>query len=228
MGRPIVGVVIGYPLFYVTVIGSGIKNSEAACAILFKRDPSNCIDEDKIRMNDKWWKKRRDERNPWFDIFHEIDRIEKMMDEMIRQAFSSSRSPFKTAKTRKPSKPHVYGFSISVGPNGRPRIREFGNVQKSRYGPRIREQREPLVDVLDEEEEIAVVAELPGVEKEDINLHASGTGLTISVDNPQRKYHKELPLPKEVDPKPVKASYKNGVLEVRFKKKGKGKKIRIN
>ena len=111
--------------------------------------------------------------------------------------------------------------------DGRPRIREFGDVQRSRYGTRIREQREPLVDVLDEEEEVIVVAELPGVEKEDINLHASEDELIISVDTPQRKYHKELPLPEEVDPKPVRASYKNGVLEVRLKKKGKGEKIRI-
>jgi len=100
-------------------------------------------------------------------------------------------------------------------------------MQRSRYDPRIKEQREPLVDVLDEEEGVAVVAELPGVEKEDISLQASEGRLTISVDNPQRKYHKELSLPEEVNPKPVKTSYKNGVLEVRFKKKGKGEKICI-
>lgn len=178
-------------------------------------------------MSDRWWEKRRKERHPWFDVFREIDRIEKMMDEMMRQAFSSFRSPFEATRKSKRFRPHVYGFSITIGPDGRPRIREFGNVQRSRYGPRIREQSEPLVDVLDEEEDVVVVAELPGVEKEDINLHASKGGLTISVDTPQQKYHKELPLPEEVDPKPVKASYKNGVLEVRFKKKGKREKIRI-
>lgn len=83
------------------------------------------------------------------------------------------------------------------------------------------------MDVLDEEEEVVVVAELSGVEKEDISFYASKDGLTISVDTPQRKYQKELPLPEEVDPKPVKASYKNGVLAIRFKKKSKGEKIRI-
>jgi len=56
---------------------------------------------------------------------------------------------------------------------------------------------------------------------------ASKDGLTISVDTPQRKYQKELPLPEEVDPKPVNASYKNGVLAIRFKKKSKGEKISI-
>jgi HSP20 family protein len=168
-------------------------------------------------MSDRWWEKRRKERHPWFDVFHEFDRVEKMMDEMMRQAF---RSPFGATKKSRQFRPHVYGFSITIGPDGRPKIREFGNVQKSRYGPRIREQRDPLVDVLDEGEEVVVVAELPGVEKEDINLHVAEDRLTISVDTPQRKYQKKLPLPEEVDSKPVKASYKNGVLEVRFKKKG--------
>jgi hypothetical protein len=53
------------------------------------------------------------------------------------------------------------------------------------------------------------------------------THLRARVDTPQRKHQKELPLPKEVDPKPVKASYQNGVLAILFKKKSKGEKIRI-
>lgn len=174
-------------------------------------------------MSDRWWEKRRKKRNPWFDAFREFDRIEEMMDEMMRRAFRS----FEPSKKHTPFRPHVYGFSISVGPDGKPRIRRFGNVQKGRYGPRIRGQREPLVDVLDEEEEVVVVAELPGAKKEDVNLQTSDGGLTISVDTPQRKYHKKLPLPEEVDPKQVKTSYKNGVLEVRLKKKDKGEKIHV-
>jgi HSP20 family protein len=79
----------------------------------------------------------------------------------------------------------------------------------------------------DEEEEVVVLAELSGVKKEDISLYASKDGLTVIVDTPQRKYQKELPLPEEVYPKPVKASYKNGVLAIRFKKKSKGEKISI-
>jgi HSP20 family protein len=178
-------------------------------------------------MSARWWKKRQKERHPWFDVFQEIDRIEKMTDEMMHQAFSSFRSPFEASRTGKSFGPHVYGFSISVDGDGRPKIREFGNVQKGLYGPKIREQSEPLVDVLNEEKEVVIVAELPGVEKEDISLYAFKDGLTISVDTPQRKYQKELTLPEEVDPKSVKTSYKNGVLAVRFKKKGKGEKIRI-
>lgn len=176
-------------------------------------------------MSNRWWEKRRKNRHSWLNIFYEFDRIEKMMDEMMSQTSSYFRRPFESTGKGKRFRPHVYGFSITIGPDGRPRIREFGNVQRSLHGPRIREQREPLVDVLDEEQEVVVVAELPGVEKDDIDLQAFKGGLTISVDTPQRKYHTELQLPEEADPKPVKTSYKNGVLEVRFKKKGKEKEL---
>jgi len=96
----------------------------------------------------------------------------------------------------------------------------------------VLEEREPLVDVISTNGEIKVVAELPGVEKEDIKLHGTEDTLTISVDTPRRKYFKEIELPAKVDVKKAKTMYKNGVLEVTLpkieeKKKPKGEPIRI-
>lgn len=160
------------------------------------------------------WRKRR--KRPWFDVFMEFKEIEKIMDEMMQQTFRKS----------KRFRSYVYGFSITIGPNGRPGIREVGNVKKSRYGPRIREQRQPLVDVLDEEEEVMVVVELPGVEKEDIKLYGTEDLLTISVDKPQRKYFKEIEMPAKVNVREARVSYKNGVLEVTLPKiEGKSMEI---
>ena len=91
-----------------------------------------------------------------------------------------------------------------------------------RFGrPRIsiREEREPLVDVMETDDEVKVIAELPGVEKKDIKLYGTEDTLTISVDTAERKYYKKVELPSAVDAKSAKASYKNGVLEVRLKKK---------
>ena len=172
-------------------------------------------------MRDEWRKRRK---RPRFDVFVEFKRIEKMMDEMMRHSF---RRTFKPSKERNRFfGPHVYGFTLSIGPNGKPKIREFGNVQRSRFGPRVRREREPLVDVLEENGQIVVVAELPGVEKDNINLHASRWELIISVNTPERKYHKRLFLPKEVDPRSARVSYKNGVLQVRLKKVSTGLLIR--
>jgi HSP20 family protein len=165
---------------------------------------------ERFSLSERWWR-RRNERL-WFDIYDEFDRLEEMMDEMMRRAFETSSEG---AKFRRP---YVYGFSMSVGPDGKPMIREFGNVQSSHEGPRILEEREPLVDVMEEDKDVVILAELPGVERKDINLHATEDHLTIYVDTAERKYHKELTLRAMVDPKSAQASYKNGVLEVRLKK----------
>jgi HSP20 family protein len=114
--------------------------------------------------------------------------------------------------------PYVYGFTMRTGPDGKPIIEEFGNVR-----PPSRElpsgEREPLVDVIEDEKQVTVIAELPGVEKEDIKVKASGKNLSIKVDTPERKYSKNIALPAEVKSESAKASYKNGVLEIRFEKK---------
>ena len=119
--------------------------------------------------------------------------------------------------------PFVYGHSMTVGPDGKPKIREFGNLKpRSRFGkPQIdiKKEREPLIDVLETDKEVKVIAELPGVEKKDIKLHGTTNDLTISVETPQRKYYKTVELPTIVELKQAKSSYKNGVLEVVFKKK---------
>ncbi|MEM2935616.1 MAG: archaeal heat shock protein Hsp20, partial [Candidatus Bathyarchaeia archaeon] len=116
---------------------------------------------------------------------------------------------------------------------GKPVIREFGNVRRpTGIGtPELTEEREPLVDVVTGDKVVQVIAEVPGVEKEDINLYTTEDRLTISVDTEKRKYHKEVELPVPVEPKSAKASYKNGVLEVTLErvreKAPPGKKISI-
>ncbi len=131
--------------------------------------------------------------------------------------------------------PFVYGYSITIGPDGRPQIREFGNVKPGmRFGKPeidIKEEREPLVDIMSTDGEVKVVAELPGVDKNDIKLHGTESTLTISVDTPERKYYKEVELPAKVNPEKARSTYKNGVLEVTLEKKKeekpKGSPIKI-
>jgi HSP20 family protein len=127
---------------------------------------------------------------------------------------------------------NVNCYSVKIGPDGKPEVREFGNVKPSRFGPRVKEEREPLVDIIESDGEVHIVAELPGVEKNDIKLHGTGDTLTISVDTPQRKYYKEVTLPTKVNVKEAKTEYKNGVLEVRLpkikeEKKPKGEPISL-
>jgi HSP20 family protein len=121
---------------------------------------------------------------------------------------------------------------MKIGPDGKPEIQEFGNLKKGLKGPpEVKEEREPLVDIVETDGEVRVVAELPGVEKTDIKLHGTEDSLEISVDTPQNKYYKEVELPAKVRVKEAASTYKNGVLEVVIPKaenpKPKGEPINI-
>ncbi len=190
---------------------------------------------------ERWFRRRM--RRPfsrgWF--FEDLDEmfrdIEKMMDKGLKEF--TSRIPKDYVRERRLPDgrkirelgPFVYGYSMTIGPDGKPVVREFGNVQPSKRGPLIKEEREPLVDVISTDNEVKVVAEMPGVDKKDIKLNALDDMLTISVDTPNRKYYKEVKLPTEFEPKSAKTSYKNGVLDVTFqkskKRKPKGEPIEI-
>ena len=160
--------------------------------------------------------------------------------ERIEEAISRS---FGEAMKRKPDGggPFVYGFSMRTTPEGKPVIREFGNVKPSSEAETcglnqscldVKKEREPLVDIVNANMEIKVIVELPGVEKEDIKLSGTEIELTISVETPGRKYYKEIKIPEKVDPKKARTAYKNGVLEVTLpkieeKKEFKGEEIKV-
>jgi HSP20 family protein len=125
---------------------------------------------------------------------------------------------------------------MTTGPDGKPQIREFGNIKPEKRMGRphldIKEKRDPLADVMTTDNEVKVVLELPGVEKKDIKMRGTEDSLIVSVDSPRRKFFKKLELPMKVDPKTAKSSYKNGVLEVIIQTKKdeepKGEPIKID
>jgi len=86
------------------------------------------------------------------------------------------------------------------------------------YRQRKWREPEPLIDVLEEENEIIVVAELAGFRKENLRIHVRNQQLILSADDLDHKYHKTLNLPGRVIPSNIKTTYKNGVFEVRLKR----------
>ncbi len=171
----------------------------------------------------EWFKKRRSQsKDPFFGEINDMFReMEKMMDEDLKNF--TDKVPKEYVKERKlpdgstvkEMGPFVHGYSMKIGPDGKPEIQEFGNLKKGLKGPpEVKEEREPLVDIMETNEDVHVVVELPGVEKTDIKLHGTEDELTISVDTPQSKYFKEVKLPAKVKVKEANSTYKNGVLEV--------------
>jgi len=151
------------------------------------------------------------------DIFNDdkiMDDVKKMAEEMMKM--------FTNAQ---PGKPVVHGYKIEFGPDGKPQIEDFGNrsIRSPEGIPSISEEIEPLTDIIEGENDVAITVEIPGVEKEDINLVATEDTLEIKVDSPKRKYHKRVDLPCNVKTKSTKATYKNGILDIVLDKKEKKK-----
>jgi len=71
-------------------------------------------------------------------------------------------------------------------------------------------------DVHESDEEVRVVADLPGVEKEAIDLQCDGRTLTVDAAGGDREYRDRIRLPRRVDEHSADASYNNGILEVTF------------
>ena len=112
----------------------------------------------------------------------------------------------------------IYGFTIRTGLGGKkPVVREFGNVRPVRKGAVVEEVRDPIVDVFDEENEVSVVAEIPGVEESELDLQVKDDVLIISTSG-DKKYQTEVLLPRAFATEVMKSTYRNGVLKVTFTK----------
>ncbi len=72
------------------------------------------------------------------------------------------------------------------------------------------------VDIQDTGDDVRVIADLPGVEKENIELECDGKTLTISARSDHREYDERVSLPRRVNEHTASATYNNGVLEVVF------------
>jgi HSP20 family protein len=162
-------------------------------------------------------------RDPWgfraSRIFEHIDKEFAEAEQMLNRMF-------RTVREMGPSDisnfPYYYGYQITTGPDGKPRVREFGNMRPSSGG--LIEQsgvRAPLVDTnLDKKENtLTITAEMPGVTKQDIKVNVSDQYVTIHTEKGDKKYHTDIPVDVELDDTSSKATYSNGILELKIKLK---------
>ncbi len=183
------------------------------------------------------------------DLFRGFDDMDKEMNRMFN-VFNdlSNNAPKELAReyqTPDGAKvyevgPLVYGYSMTIGPDGKPNVREFGNVKTGKDigqyldmdKSQITDDREHLSDITTTDKEVKVVLEMPGIKKEDIKINAYGEKVEIkTADISARKYNKIIDLPKSADIETARSTYNNGILEVTFDKKKdikpNGKKIKI-
>jgi HSP20 family protein len=112
----------------------------------------------------------------------------------------------------------IYGFTVKVGRgDDAPRVEPFGNLRQDSKSGRtvVQEVREPVVDVFEEEKDVLVVAEMPGISAADVRLEVEGDLLTVSAERGDKKYRKEVLLPESVPQEKIQITCNNGVVEIR-------------
>jgi HSP20 family protein len=195
----------------------------------------------------------------WFnDMPRQFEQMRRGMERMFQEQFRDidetkiPKALVKEYQTPEGAKvrqvgPLVYGYSMTVGPDGRPRVKEFGNA-RSLFGqrgisagtagtatigkPLTAGEIEPLSDITTTDKDIKVVVEMPGIDKKNIKISAYDSSVEISTTNTsERKYRSVIELPPEADTETVKSTYNNGILEITFKRKErtkpKGKEIKV-
>jgi len=155
-------------------------------------------------------KKKDRRRSPWFEIFDEIKKLEKMMNELMKSIEASNKYNRRNRS--------FYGFSATFTRNRRLKPKVFRSYKRGYVNPEIRGEYEPLIDIFNEKDGIRVIAEVPGAHKDDVDIYVTEDTLRISVHTDDVKFYKEIMLPGRVNPKTATATYKNGVLEICLKK----------
>ena len=188
-------------------------------------------------------RKRRDDVDDWFgggewnieDIFSNLDtefgKMRKQMDSLMRDAVDGN-LPENANKS-----PFVFGFSVKTGPDGFPVFEDFGNTRIRPFShqgekPVVDTRREPLTDINEMEDQIAITVELPGVNKEDIDINVMEDKVEVNVKTESRKYFKSIDLSSPVETDSSKATYTNGILDLVLTKKEsdepKGTKVKVD
>lgn len=79
-------------------------------------------------------------------------------------------------------------------------------------------ERQPPIDVFEEENYLIVLAELLGIDKKDVKVKADENSVTITAENTERKYFEIVRLPTRVNKDTTELTYRNNILQLRLKK----------
>lgn len=112
----------------------------------------------------------------------------------------------------------IYGFTVKVGlGEEKASIEPFGNIRRDEKTGHtvVQEIREPVVDIFEEEDHTLVVAEMPGITTDDVQIEVKDDLLAIYAEKGDKKYRKEILLPENYSKEKMAISCNNGILEIK-------------
>jgi HSP20 family protein len=87
--------------------------------------------------------------------------------------------------------------------------------RQARRAEADQEVREPTVDIFEADHHLLIQAELPGIGKKDVRIEYKDDVLKISAQRGDRKYRREVLLPRDLSQEKMRISCKNGILEIK-------------
>jgi HSP20 family protein len=163
------------------------------------------------RFDDENDENRR--RNP-FDVYDSDKEFERMIRQIERMIRNSIRESSRNKNRNDDS--FVHGFNVKIDSEGNARIKEFNGYPG--HNKKYKTEREPVVDVIEDKNDVSVTIEIPGVKKEDVDLNVVDNIFEIKLSNPLNRFHKKIALPCKVKPETTEAVFNNGLLDVVIKK----------
>ncbi len=151
-------------------------------------------------------------------LFQGFSELVERLGEFAEKGEQLSKNGEINFKGREKDLKGVYGFSVKIGLGGEEiKLEPFGNIRRDDKSGQavVHEVREPIVDVFEEKDHILIVAEMPGISKEDLQLDVSGDLLTIYAEKGEKKYRKEILLPMSYPKEKMFVSCNNGILEIK-------------
>jgi HSP20 family protein len=115
----------------------------------------------------------------------------------------------------------VYGLSVKtgLGEHGRHelKVEPFGNIRSRQTDDNeVKDIREPLLDIYEEEDHVLVLVEIPGISKKDVKLELNGNRLTLNAQRREKGYWKDITLPGKFSPEKMHWECTNGILKIRL------------
>lgn len=150
-------------------------------------------------------------RNLFQAIEQEFAEMDKQFERVLKDLKSKDWSRVPADKIA------FYGWSFDVGPDGIPHVHEFGNVKPGETLPSG--TRQPLLSKTSDAArgEMHVTVELPGVEKSDVSVDATRDAIRVHAGTGDHTFDTNIQTGDAIDTTTVKATYRNGVLDVTAK-----------
>lgn len=157
--------------------------------------------------------KKKDNTIGLGDIFRGLGDLLELVQRMDLQGLSEVSKSGRFGSTGPRGLKGAYGFSVRVGELGESAIQSFGNLRAGSGKVEFNEAWEPILDVFDEGDRILVVAELPGIDENQLQLEITGEILQLRASG-VRNYRKDIVLPCSVSEKDIVSVFKNGIVEI--------------